>query len=66
MGQAPGDAEQNQQFWKAFRTSAKLRNDAVHAGRRVTEAEANASVKAAAAFVRHVTSIAATIRKQSA
>jgi len=44
-------AIQQQSFWPAFRESATRRNQAVHEGRILTKAEAEASLKAATDLV---------------
>jgi Nudix N-terminal len=38
-----GDQIQNQSFWGPFKASAKRRNDAVHGGKTITKADAEAS-----------------------
>ena len=46
-----GNEIQKQSFWQAFKESATRRNRAVHMGRIVTKAEAEASFKAASDLV---------------
>jgi hypothetical protein len=46
-----GNEIQRQTFWPAFRDSATRRNQAVHEGRALTKAEAEASLKAATDLV---------------
>lgn len=49
-----GDQIQKQSFWQAFTESATRRNQAVHGGRIVTKAEAEASYKAASELVAYL------------
>ena len=49
-----GDKIQNQSFWCHFKASAKRRNDAVHGGKTITKAEADASLKAARELVAYL------------
>jgi hypothetical protein len=46
-----GNEIQQQPFWAAFMQSATRRNQAVHEGRILTKAEAEASLKAASALI---------------
>jgi hypothetical protein len=46
-----GSELQKQSFWQAFKESATRRNQAVHKGKIVTKAEAEASLKAASDLV---------------
>jgi hypothetical protein len=49
-----GDEIQKQSFWPAFTESATLRNKAVHEGKIVTKAEAEASFKATSDLVAYL------------
>ena len=49
-----GDEIQKQPFWKAFKTSATLRNSIVHNGKIVGRSDAEASLTAAIALVAHL------------
>jgi hypothetical protein len=49
-----GDLIQNQSFWEDFKTSAILRNAAVHGAKIVSKAEAEASFEATSALVAYL------------
>lgn len=49
-----GNQIQEQAFWKEFKESAKLRNQAVHKGKIVTKIEAEASHKATSELVKYL------------
>jgi hypothetical protein len=49
-----GDEIQKQAFWQAFKESATRRNQAVHKGRIITEADAKASFQAASDLVAYL------------
>jgi hypothetical protein len=49
-----GDQIQKQSFWQAFKNSGMRRNQAVHKGRIITKAEAEASFKAASDLVAYL------------